>query len=421
MSKLTLIEADLVVIIKNYDNQIFKKVKSPCDNYDDIKKEIVENIYNIYQLTNLDNESENLLNSKQYFVKKYVNNYVKTKIELFKSRINKIENEIPKKLIELKSLTLPEQRSVEWFKIRENILTASSLADALGKGHFNTRESLLIDKTSTEQKVFATNDIIQWGVKYEPIATMFYELLNNLSIVELGLVPHPELKIFGASPDGICDIDSPKDYVGRMLEIKCPPIRKFWVKTDVPLHYWMQMQGQLETCDLEECDFLQVKLFEYDTYEDYVNDKVITYDGEVKHGYCQTNEGVHPKGCLVEFKKDGEYHYEYPKLCKSTDEYLEWSNTIIDKKKNDYDSVKISWWKIDRYSCDLVGRDNEWWDSIEPKIIDFWEDVEHYRRVGNEELILKKEKRKRKKKPVDNSITVNIPPTYLLDTSSDEN
>ena len=42
-----------------------------------------------------------------------------------------------------------------------------------------------------------------------------------------------------------------------MLEIKCPPIRKF--TTEVPEHYWIQMQGQLETCDLEECDFLQVK------------------------------------------------------------------------------------------------------------------------------------------------------------------
>jgi azurin len=24
--------------------------------------------------------------------------------------------------------------------------------------------------------------------------------------------------------------------------------------------YWMQMQGQMEVCDLDECDFFQVKL-----------------------------------------------------------------------------------------------------------------------------------------------------------------
>jgi hypothetical protein len=70
----------------------------------------------------------------------------------------------------------------------------------------------------------------------------------------------------------------------------------------------------------------------------------------------------------------------------------------------------------------------EWWESIVPKIIDFWEDVEHYRLVGNDELIKKKEGRKRKKKVSkktdDNkSITINMPEIkqeYLLDTSSDE-
>ncbi len=37
----------------------------------------------------------------------------------------------------LKQLKLPEQRSKEWYQIRENLLTASSLADALGKRTFS--------------------------------------------------------------------------------------------------------------------------------------------------------------------------------------------------------------------------------------------------------------------------------------------
>ena len=55
-----------------------------------------------------------------------------------------------------------------------------------------------------------------------------------------------------------------------MLEIKCPPKRQF--TDEVPLHYWMQMQGQLEVCDLEECDFLQVKIEEYNSFREYVED-----------------------------------------------------------------------------------------------------------------------------------------------------
>ena len=45
------------------------------------------------------------------------------------------------------------------------------------------------------------------------------------------------------------------------------------------------------------------------------------------------------------------------------------------------------WWKIERYECSLVGRDRKWWLGIQPKLIDFWEDVEYYRRVGIQELL----------------------------------
>ena len=47
----------------------------------------------------------------------------------------------------------------------------------------------------------------------------------------------------GASPDGITDD-------GVMVEIKCPPKRKF-TKT-VPPHYKMQVLGQLEVCNLDD-------------------------------------------------------------------------------------------------------------------------------------------------------------------------
>ena len=95
-----------------------------------------------------------------------------------------------------------------------------------------------------------------------------------------------------------------------MLEIKCPPKRKF--TDEVPLHYWMQMQGQLETCDLEECDFLQVKILEYSSEQEYNDDKYIENDIE-KIGYSSTG---YPKGLVLTFlsineKNDTIYEYEY--------------------------------------------------------------------------------------------------------------
>ena len=129
------------------------------------------------------------------------------------------------KLNFIKNLNYPDQRTPEWYAMRKNRLTASSFADALGKGHFKTRNQSIYDKIV--DKPFVPNPITEWGVKYEEVATRFYEHLTGTSIYEFGMIPHPEFPAFGASPDGICDINSPPQYIGRMLEIKCPPKEKF--------------------------------------------------------------------------------------------------------------------------------------------------------------------------------------------------
>jgi len=299
----------------------------------------------------------------------------------------------------LKTLVLPEQRSAEWYAMRETVLTASSLADALGKGHFNTRDGLLIAKTDTVKAPFISNSIMEWGVMYEPVATTFYEKINQLTIVEFGLVPHPNFTIFGASPDGICDIDSPKTHVGRMLEIKCPPRRQF--TDEVPEHYGMQMQGQLEACDLEECDFLQVKLDEYSDTAAYLADALNDGDGSLRHGYSQN--GL-PKGLVLAFQTIGEdgqprFTYEYSPYAQTMDGILEWKGGIMESHpESSYDKCIEHWYRIVRYECTLVLRDRIWWASVMPKIIDFWEDVEHYREIGNASLTEKRDARKNKRK-----------------------
>ena len=153
------------------------------------------------------------------------------------------------KLIEFQK-TIPLQRTKEWYELRKKILTASSLASAINKDHFNTREETIYNKIIDAPRTF--NPITEWGVKYEEIATKYYELLTNTKILEFGLIPHQEFNFFGASPDGICGDNGNIEYMGRMLEIKCPPKRKF--TKSVPHHYELQMQGQLEVCDLDECD-----------------------------------------------------------------------------------------------------------------------------------------------------------------------
>lgn len=385
---------DLKQYLSNYDDKIYEGVKLKDELFESIKNVIYEYFFNYYELND---KKDDFIVSKMKYISDFVDIYFKNKIQDYHNRIKERKN-IVEKLNILKLLKLPEQRSEEWYKIREGVLTASSLADAIGEGHFCTKEELLLQKCGGPRGEVPF-EIVEWGVMYEPVATTFYEKINNLTVLEFGLVPHPEFKIFGASPDGICDVDSPEEYIGRMLEIKCPPKRQF--TKEVPRHYWMQMQGQLECCNLEECDFLQVKFIEYFNEQEYIEDSYLE-DSIIKEGYSNNNL---PKGLLLAFIKNNlegnpTIHYEYGEFYSSYEDLKKWSDNIINEKKQSdlqYDHIKFHWWKIERYECTLVGRDREWWLSVQPKIIDFWEDVLHYRKVGIQEILdKKKEKRIRR-------------------------
>ena len=436
---------DLLEKMSSYDDDIYEIVKQigmgrtraqdvfvrrhqGLERYTEIISTAFTTIIDIYELGD---KTDSFSEAKKLYLGDYVDMYFQDKIREFSDRVMDRGN-ILEKLNKLKKLELPEQRTKEWYEIRETILTASSLADAIGEGHFSTRDQLLAQKCGGPRGSVPFS-IVEWGVMYEPVATKFYELMNKLTVLEFGLVPHPTFKIFGASPDGICDDDSPPDYVGRMLEIKCPPKRQF--TKEVPRHYWMQMQGQLESCDLEECDFLQVKFIEYFTEQEYKDDLLLE-DGSLKEGYSSNNL---PKGLLLAFVKDNPggdptIKYEYCDFYQSYDNLNEWNTKMMDEYKSsdfEYDRVVHHWWKIERYECVLVGRDRKWWLEVQPKIIDFWEDVLHYRKVGIQVFHdLKAEKRTRKikiKKPsqknqkkntfsIDKALVETIQNNYLIDS-----
>lgn len=384
---------DLDKTLMKYDDNIYRCVKIDS-SYDSLKSECIEILYGFYEILD---KSDSFSLSKRKYLSDYVDTYFNNKNIEFRNRIEN-RKDILEKMEILKQLKLPEQRSEEWYKIREGVLTASSLADAIGEGHFCTRDQLMIQKCGGPRGEVPF-EIVEWGVKYEPVATSFYEKLNNLTVLEFGLVPHPEFTIFGASPDGICDTDSPEDYIGRMLEIKCPPKRQF--TDEVPRHYWMQMQGQLECCNLEECDFLQVKFTEYLSENEYIEDNPLK-EGIMKEGVSSLNL---PKGLVIAFIQKNEndnptIKYEYSELYSSYECIKKWSDNILNDYNNGdfkYDTFKLHWWRIERYECTLVGRDRDWWLSVQPKIIDFWEDVLHYREVGIQEFIDKKEEKKTKR------------------------
>jgi putative phage-type endonuclease len=176
-------------------------------------------------------------------------------------------------LVKLLNLPKVEQRSEEWYCIRKNLITASDFAQALGKGKFGSVNQFLKSKCGYEvNNVDMTIPALKWGVRYEEVANMFYKQKLNVEVYEFGVLKHPTIDFIGASPDGISDM-------GVMLEIKCPWKRK---KTEtIPEQYFYQIQGQLEVCDLEECDYLECYIQEYDDRDAMKECKTCLYKGVI--------------------------------------------------------------------------------------------------------------------------------------------
>lgn len=140
------------------------------------------------------------------------------------------------------------QRSDEWLRLREGMLTASDAATALGVNPYEKPKDLLMKKCGL--KKFNGNMATQHGNKYEEEARDIYCLKYNEVAHEIGLKGHPDYSWLGGSPDGITES-------GKLIEIKCPLKRD--IKPEVPIYYMPQLQLLMETLDLEQCDFIQYK------------------------------------------------------------------------------------------------------------------------------------------------------------------
>jgi len=154
-------------------------------------------------------------------------------------------NETVRKLLEYE---FAPQRSEEWLRLRENMLTASDAATALGVNPYEKPHDLLMKKCGL--KHFTGNYATQHGNKYEDEARDIYCANYEEVAHELGLIAHPDHSWLGGSADGVTES-------GKLLEIKCPLRRD--IKPEVPVYYMPQLQLLMEILNLEQCDFIQYK------------------------------------------------------------------------------------------------------------------------------------------------------------------
>ena len=154
-------EEDLLHSVNELSDELYTLVKTEMNKIEDLKKDLYEKLLNHYSL---DDKNDSLNRSKKLYIQSFIEMKFSEMIRGFQERIQH-RLTIQEKLAKLKTLELPEQRSQEWYDIREKVLTASSLADAIGEGHFSTREELLIQKCGGPRPNVPFH-IVEWGVMY---------------------------------------------------------------------------------------------------------------------------------------------------------------------------------------------------------------------------------------------------------------
>ena len=270
-------------------------------------------------------------------------------------------------------ITLPivEQRSAEWHELRNTLITASDFAQAIGKGKFSTQRDFFKKKCGYEKSTFVSAPPLEWGVKYEPVATSLYEARMGVHVHEFGLIPHPVVSFIGASPDGISEF-------GVMVEIKCPYKRK--ITGEIPDQYYHQIQGQLEVCDLDECDYYECSLKEYSNKMYFMND---TCSDDPKFTVDFKEKGIVVEYRMVYDDADSKLCYKYSEVYKTTDELVEWEQKTVDSLRADpgvsTDSIRSTYWYLDMYLMKRVYRDRAFWHNLLADLTIVWKRVGEYK------------------------------------------
>jgi putative phage-type endonuclease len=295
---------------------------------------------------------------------------------------NTKKKELQDKIDYLKSKPQPTQRTEEWYKFRYNLITASNAYKAFES---QSMMNQLIYEKCLPLKVFDselsksmvnTNTTLHWGQKYEPLSVLIYEEMYKTKIDDFGCIQHNKYSFLGASPDGI-NVDQLSERFGRMLEIKNIVNREI---TGIPKkEYWIQMQLQMEVCDLEECDFLETKFTEYSDATNFYQDYLLESDSTSKINVKQ--------GIILYFHTiNSTPHYVYKPLnIVELEKIEEWSEMMVNKyesKQFNMLFIKHIYWKLEKLSCVLVTRNKKWFQDNIGQIENIWRIIEKERISG---------------------------------------
>ncbi len=367
---------------------------------------------------------------------------------------------LQRKVAALDALPHWTQRSPEWFTSRYNLISASMASKALASEA--QRNSLIFEKCKPfeafqeecrRHAFLGTNSPMHWGIKYEPITVRIYETVHQTILHhQYGCIAHPTYPWLGASPDGINADPHNERLLGRMVEIKNIVNRE--IEGEPFEQYWVQMQMQMEVCDLDECDFVETRIKEFASREDYLafigqskverkiskklssssSSSTSTSTSTSSASCCDATQlcgivaRIKPKGFVkfneetgqLESNPDAAPYYVYSAFgetdvdgwletekqkhfmnaaetthTESTDPETiptETTKTTTTDLSPSLVEMTVSYYYVDEYSCVLVQRNKAWFQAALPVLRSCWETILRERESGAEHRAPKRRK-----------------------------
>ena len=324
--------------------------------------------------------------------------------------INNISDKdvITNKLQYVRAIPQPKQRTEEWYLFRHNILTASNLWKIFNTE--STYNSFIYDKCKpfSQGEKYGYVNSLHWGKLFEPLSIQIYEKEYNTKVEDFGCIIHKNIPYLGASPDGI-NVDINSNLYGRMLEIKNIVNREI---NGIPKEdYWIQMQLQLECCDLEYCDFLETRFKEFEGEEEFYKDikeKDIEKEEDIEKDIEEEDieEDIEEeekqkyyiyKGIILTFTNGQETENKYlPINFEINRENIKnWKQDIINEMLLlGYELKKTYYWYLDELSCIVVKRNKLWFNEAKKKIEEVWNIIQKEKVEGYEHRNTKKKQNK---------------------------
>ena len=169
-----------------------------------------------------------------------------------------------------------------------------------------------------------------------------------------------------------------------MIEIKVPIKRH--ITGIPPIYYWIQMQQQMQVCNLDRVDFVECKITEYLNKNDFLKDR--KNNSDINDLFTENDNY---KNAIIEYHNmtNDTISWLYPSKFLKIDELSIWEKKEISflNKSSDRLYSRTIYWKIELYSITPIWRDNFWWEKNKNSYIDFWNQVVLYREKGYSELI----------------------------------